>query len=157
MKDGGVIRAGPLDDMLADPGFAPVIGPSLAGAVLAGTVAAHHDDGLTELALGGARVFLPGVAASVGATIRFRVRADDVILAVGPVSRLSALNVLPAVVEDVHFGAGPGAMVALRVGDQRMLARVTQRSLGALGLAPGASCSAVVKSVAVTRAEIGPG
>ncbi|WP_340109557.1 molybdenum ABC transporter ATP-binding protein [Pikeienuella sp. HZG-20] len=157
MREGRALRAGPLDELLADPGFAPVIGPSMAGAVLTGRVVAHHDDGLSELALGPARVFLPGVAAPVGATLRFRIRADDVILAVGPVSKLSALNILPAVVEDVHLGGGPGAMIALRVGDQRLLARVTRRSLNALGLAPGAPCSAVVKSVAVMRAEIGPG
>ncbi|MEX2518772.1 MAG: molybdenum ABC transporter ATP-binding protein [Paracoccaceae bacterium] len=155
MRDGRALRAGPLDELLSDPRFAPVIGPALAGAILTGRVAAIHDDGLTELDLAPGRVFLPTLAAPIGAEVRFRIRADDVILATGPVSGLSALNILQGVVEEIHLGGGPGAMVALRVGEQKLLARITRRSLAALGLKPGSACAAVVKSVAVTRADIG--
>lgn len=64
MREGRALRAGPLDVLLADPAFAPVIGPSMAGAVLSGRAAAQLDDGLTALDLGGgAQIFLPGVAA----------------------------------------------------------------------------------------------
>lgn len=155
MREGRALRSGPLDELLADPAFAPVIGPSMAGAILSGRIIAHHEDGLSELLVSDQPVLLPRVEAPVGALVRFRVRADDVILGIGPVSQLSALNSFAAEVEEVHAGAGPGAMVALRLGDQRLLARLTRRSLNAMALQPGTPCTAIVKSVAVTRAEVG--
>jgi molybdenum ABC transporter ATP-binding protein len=51
MEAGRVRRAGPAADILADPAVAPSLGTGGAGAVLSGRVAAHHADGLSEIAL----------------------------------------------------------------------------------------------------------
>jgi molybdate transport system ATP-binding protein len=68
---------------------------------------------------------------------------------------ISALNILPATVTEVHRGEGPGVAVALLSGSDRLLARITRRSADALGLVPGTACHAVLKSVAVSHADVG--
>ena len=68
---------------------------------------------------------------------------------------LSALNILPATVTDLRTGGGPGALVQLQMGTDRILARVTRRSAAALGLAVGADCFAILKSVSVAQGDIG--
>ena len=68
---------------------------------------------------------------------------------------LSALNILPAVVVALKQGEGPGVIAQLRAGEDVILARLTRRSAEALDLAPGRSCHAIVKSVAVARGDIG--
>lgn len=51
----------------------------------------------------------------------------------------------------------PSALVSLETRAGRLLARVTQRSVGALALEAGVECFAVVKTVAIAREDIGGG
>jgi molybdate transport system ATP-binding protein len=155
MDQGRVVGIGPAQDMLADPALAPQIGPGAAGAVLTGRLVAHHDDGLSEVSVGQGALFLPHVGGAVGHDLRVRVEAKDVMIALTRPEAVSALNILPAVVGEVRPGQGPGAMVQLISGQDRILARVTQRSVAALGLQAGQSCFAVIKSVSVAPRNIG--
>ena len=43
----------------------------------------------------------------------------------------------------------------LQAGTDRLLARLTRRSVAALGLKPGAAAYAVLKSVALAKSDIG--
>ena len=70
---------------------------------------------------------------------------------------MSALNILQGTISDLRLGDGPGVMVTLAVGEDRLAARITRRSAEALGLAPGQTCHAVIKSVAVAPDAIGTG
>ncbi len=155
LEGGRVIRAGPATEVLSDPSTAPALGLRSAGAVLEGRVVAQHDDGLTEVAVSAGHLFLPRVVADIGAQLRIRIAAQDVILSRNRPEGLSALNILPATVSALHPGEGPGMMVQLQAGTDRLLARITRRSAQALDIAPGRSCFAVVKTVAVARADIG--
>lgn len=155
MEGGQVLRAGPAEDLFADPALAPVFGPRTAGALLPGRVSRHHDDGLTEIAVSGGTLFLPEVDAAPGTALRVRIEAQDVMLAMTPPDRISALNILPARITDLHQGQGPGVMVQMRAGEDLLLARITRRSADALGLAPGSACYAVLKSVAVAQGAVG--
>lgn len=151
---GRVARAGPAAEILADPESFPLMGRQEAGAILAARVAAHEPDGLTRLDHAAGPLWVAAVEASVGTAVRLRVRARDVILARTRPEGLSALNALPAMVERVPEG-GPMVDVGLRVGGEPALARVTRRSVEALGLAPGAPCWVVVKAIAVGRRDVG--
>jgi molybdate transport system ATP-binding protein len=156
LEAGSVARQGAAADVLGDPGVTPM-GVREAGAILTGRVAAHHADGLTEIALPEGRLLLPQIAAKEGREVRVRIEAQDVMLALEAPARISALNVLPATVTELRPGVGPGMLVQLRAGGEVLLARVTRRSAEALGLAPGIACFAVVKSVAVAQADVGTG
>lgn len=154
IEAGRVTRQGPAAEVLGDPAVLPA-GAREAGAVLTATVLAHHDDGLTELRAGGSPLFLPRIAAAVGSTVRVRIAAHDVILSRARPEGLSALNILPGRVAEVRAGDGPGALVAIDTPAGRLLARITRRSAGALGIAPGSPVHAVVKTVSVAPADIG--
>ena len=98
---------------------------------------------------------VPRIAASVGQSVRIRIQAQDVILSRTRPEGLSALNILPATVREIRLGDGPGALVQLALADDLILARITQRSLQALGLAVGVACFAVLKSVAIAPGDVG--
>lgn len=154
LRDGKVALCGPAEKVLADPQITRAAGVREAGAILSATVVRHHDDGLTELAISGGSLLLPRVQAETGSTIKVRVHANDVLIARQRPAGLSALNVLPARVTALRRGEGPGMLVQLAVGDDHLLARVTQRSADALGLEPDTQCHVVLKTVAVARSDV---
>ena len=133
----------------------PALGLRAAGAVLTARIVAHDADGLTRLQTAAGPVWLPRVAGAIGAGLRVRISAQDVILSVARPEGLSALNILPGTVLSVRIGDGPGALVQLDMGGERLLARITRRSADTLGLVPGLRVHAVLKSVAVAQADVG--
>ena len=154
LEDGRVLRQGRASDVLADPAVTP-LGARAAGAILQAKVARHHPDGLTELSASGLPLLLPHLDKAPGSHVRIRIAATDVIIAAQAPAGLSALNVLPGTVDALRPGGGPGAIVSLQTPAGRLLARITQRSVDALGLHPGMSCHAVIKAVAVAPDDIG--
>ena len=156
IADGRVIAQGNAVEVLGNPAILPM-GARGAGAILLARVVAHHDDGLTELQAGGVPLFLPRVTHPPGSALRVRIAAHDVILATDRPTGLSALNIIPATVTELRKGDGPGVMVGLDTGAGRLLARITRRSAGEMGLAPGKGCHAVLKSVAIAPEDVGGG
>jgi molybdate transport system ATP-binding protein len=154
VSDGRVVGQGPALQVLGDPQVTP-LGVRAAGAVLETTVRRHHEDGLSELDAGEASLFLPRVPHPPGARIRVRVAAHEVLLSRRRPEDISALNILPGRVEEIHTGRGPGAIVSIQTRAGRLLARITRRSERALGLEPGVSCYAVIKTVAIAPEDIG--
>jgi molybdate transport system ATP-binding protein len=77
-----------------------------------------------------------------------------VILAAARPSGISALNVLPGRVERLVPIEKGALEVQLRLGNERLLARVTRRSGETLGLTPGREVFAVVKTVAIDRRSL---
>jgi molybdate transport system ATP-binding protein len=155
LRDGRVLRTGPAAEVLSDPEAVPMVGSREAGAVIEARIVAQHDDGLTELAVSAGTLFLPRIEAAIGDALRLRIPAQDVILSRARPEGLSALNILPVVVTEVKEGEGPGAVVQLQAGSDLLLARLTRRSVAALGLKPGVAAHAVLKSVALAKSDIG--
>jgi molybdate transport system ATP-binding protein len=149
VQEGQVVARGKAETLFSDPRLVPIFGSGEAGALIAGRVGARAADGLTEVETAGGPVFLPGALPAQGRAIRLRIRAQDVMLAVGPVSGISALNLLEAVVESLIPEGEAGVIVVLRLREERLLARVTRRSAEALGLAPGTRVRAILKTVAL--------
>ena len=157
LEDGTVVRSGAPEHLLTDPDMVRVFGIRDAGAVLSAHVVAQPNDGVSELTVSGGRLFLPTVDAPVGAELRVRILAQDVILSRTQPEGLSALNILPVQVLAVRRGDGPGVIVQLQAGDDRLLARITRRSADAMGVVEGLECFAVMKSVAVSQPDIAVG
>jgi molybdate transport system ATP-binding protein len=155
LRDGRVVTAGPARAMLADPEALRLLGHREAGAVLTAKVVRHHDDGLTELHHPAGALFLPRIDAAPGTSVKLRIRASDVMLATEEPRQISALNMLSVTVAEIHAGEGPGAAVSLAAGSERLLARLTRRSVERLGLEPGLPVFAIVKAVAIGRADVG--
>jgi molybdate transport system ATP-binding protein len=86
----------------------------------------------------------------LGARVRVRLRAEDIMLAREEPRAISANNVLPCVVGALR-GHGDQADVQLRCGATQLVARITSASRARLGLEPGVAVFAIVKSVTVER------
>lgn len=155
ISDGRVRAVGPVHEVMGRAELYPLAGRFEAGAVLAVRVAAHDERWrLTELAGGFGKLTVPRLEAPVGAALRVRIRARDVILATTPPSGISALNILAGRVERLVPIEEGALEVQLRLGDERLLARVTRRSGEALGLAPDREVFAVIKTVAIDRRSL---
>lgn len=154
LKQGRVVATGSPAQVLGDVG---AVGARGAASVLSAQVVAHHADGLTELRMQSGALWVPRISDVLGATVRLRIAAQDVILSRGAPQGLSALNILSGTIADIRQGSGPGVMVSLDLGGERLSARITRRSCDAMGLATGQTCHAVLKSVAVAPGDVGMG
>lgn len=155
LKDGRIAAQGPLRDVMADPAVVPLLGVREAGAVIEAEVISHAEDGLSQLRISAGVLELPGVLAPVGARVRLRIMAQDVMLAVERPVGLSALNILPVTVKTIRQGDGPGAAIALTAGSDILLARITRRAVAALDLREGSEIYAVLKATTVAPSSIG--
>jgi molybdate transport system ATP-binding protein len=154
LENGRVARQGPATEVLSDPSVTP-LGAREAGSLLEAKVSAHHADGISELFAGGVTLLVPQVSFAPGTTLRIRIEAQDVMIALNRPEGISALNILPATLRDLRLGQGPGALAQLEVGSNRVLARITRRSALALNLQPGSQVFAVIKAVSVPPEAIG--
>lgn len=152
--DGGRTTAsGTVGEMFARPELEAIFGRAERGSVLDGRVDSADEDGLATIAIGGARLELASAGLVTGRSVRLRIRAGDVALAVGAVDGLSVRNRIAATVVAIRAESdGPSAEVDLDFSGSRLLARITKRSAAELGLRPGSAVTALVKAVSVERA-----
>jgi molybdate transport system ATP-binding protein len=118
----------------------PMVGRFEAVAVLAARLAAHDPRrGLSELAGTFGKLKVPRLEAPVGAALRVRIRARDVILATSPPIGTSALNVLDCRVEALFPIEEAALEVQLRLGGgvgDPAVGRGTRSLAGTRGLRP---------------------
>jgi molybdate transport system ATP-binding protein len=156
LSNGRVEALGSVADILGRAGLSALVGDADAGAVLTATVAAHEPRWeLSELAGDFGRLFVARLDLPLGTPLRVLIRARDVILATERPQGISALNVLAATVERIVPVAEEALEVELRLGRDRLLARITRRSGETLGLEPGHAVFALVKTVAIDRPGLG--
>ena len=155
LRDGKVAAMGPPGAVLGD---VAAMGVRDVASVLRARVVAHNAaDGLSELATEAGPLHLPRVPDAPGTPIRVRIAANDVILARAVPAGLSALNILRGTIVDIQPGRGPAARVILAMGADRLVARIARRSVATLGLAPGQTCYAILKALAVAPQDVGKG
>jgi molybdate transport system ATP-binding protein len=149
---GKVVAAGPAAAVLSRLDLLPEEDRDEAGSLVDFTVAGH-DAGfaLTVLRSRGGEWRVPQLDMPAGTRVRARVRARDVMIATEEPRGISALNVLPGTVTEIASGKGVDALVAIDCSGDRILARLTRRSIDRLRLAPGSVVFAVVKAVAFDR------
>ncbi len=151
---GRFVCQGSLAEVALDPRAMRVLGLRETGAVLTARVKAHETDGLTQLEHPAGALFVPQIREEIGTEVKLRLLAHDVMLASQRPSDISALNVIEGTVLSITPGDGPGAMVRLDAGGEILLARITRRSVAALGLKEGSKCFAVLKSLAIARDRV---
>ena len=125
----------------------------LPGAVLEAAIARHDEpNGLTELAFAGETLVVPHIGRALGETVRVRIDADDVMLALVRPEGVSANNILAVTIAAIRVD-GPNADVQLSLRSGHLVARITRRSLERLALKPGMGVFALIKSVTVGGRE----
>jgi molybdate transport system ATP-binding protein len=147
MREGRVTAQGPLAQIVSRPELRLTGSRAQDGTALDGVVQGH-DGRLTVVRAGGWDVRIPRLESAPGARVRLFVLARDVMLALDRPQRISARNVLQGEIADILVEDGR-ALVRLAQGGETLLSAVTPDAVMELGLTPGMSVYAVVKSVAV--------
>lgn len=150
IDEGKVAQKGPVADVLADPAAARYFAKRDAGALIACVVDRHDlDDGVTVLASGAGPILLAGQVGEIGAGVRLRIPAQDVILSnAAPVGQ-SALNAIAVTITEIAPLRNGNLAVMLRAKELPIWAEVTPLSVRRLGLEAGQSVFAIFKATAV--------
>lgn len=150
LERGRVKVSGPVQAVLASIDSPVVVGED-AGALLGGRVAERDTHWqLVRVDFDGGHLWLRDSGVPVGQSVRLRVLARDVSLTTVEPRHTSIQNHLPCTIESIAPDAHPSqVLVRVRCGASVLLARITRRALDALGLQPGSTAWAQVKSVAL--------
>lgn len=156
LADGQVTASGPAGDLLRHTTLFPQLERAEAGALIDTRVLGHDDiHDLTMLEARAGVLSVPRLRLDPGALLRVRLRGRDIILSLRRPEGLSALNVLPGRISSIEAPEGAGVDVILDCGGDGVVARLTRKSVESLGLAPGLTVYAIVKSIAFDQEVLG--
>ena len=149
--EGGRVRASGAVSELLSMVRSPVLAGDDAGVLLAGQVLALDTRWhLAQVGFDGGALWVHNSGLKLGQRLRLRVLARDVSIALVPPQASSIQNLLACQVEALEAGGHVSqALVRLVCGANFVLARITQRAVHELALAPGQAVWAQVKSVAI--------
>lgn len=150
LDTGKVLASGPAGETLAHLDLSMKLADD-AGVMVTGVVESFDARyGLLQLRAAGGTMYIAHKAQQAGTTLRMRVLARDVSLALDPQPGSSILNQLRAVVE-MEWPANETShvIVKLNAAGTPLLARITRRSRDLLGLEPGKTVWAQVKAAAL--------
>jgi len=156
LSDGAVAASGAVHELMGRIELRRLIGRYEGGAVIEARVVAQDlKSGLARLAFSGGELMAPDVDALVGESLRVRIRARDVSIALEQPRDISVLNCFRGRIAQI--GAEPGTSVDVRidVGATPILARITRHSAERLRLAEGSEVWALVKAVSLDRHSVG--
>ena len=156
LSDGRVVASGPVDQVLSDSSSRPYSGRYEAGAVIVGRVLAQDtESGLGRIGFTGGELQVADLDALPGETVRVRIRARDVALAIEAPRGTTIRNILAGQVTRIVETEGSMAEADVDVGGARIIARVTRQSIRDLRIGPGTMVYALVKAIALDRHAVG--
>ena len=155
LKDGKVVKYGPVGKVFSDIQLRESIGDEHSGAVLDTTVLEHDTDyGITRLDFMGQQLSVPIQDIATGQVLRVHIHSKDVSLATQPPEGLtSVLNILKTTVRKIGENVGYSVDIELDAG-QTLLATITRKSLSNLNLRPGQSIYAYIKAIRMINEKL---
>lgn len=150
LMDGGKVQAaGALSETLSRLDL-PLSQDRDATTVWSATVAFHETEfHLTRVSFEGGSLYLPAIEAKVGTSLRVQIYARDVSLVLEVPRATSVLNVLPAQIVGLSDGERGQTIVRLEVGNQPLLAHITQKSAIVLNLKIGKAVFVQIKGMSI--------
>ena len=155
LKDGKVVKYGPVGKVFSDIQLRESIGDEHSGAVLDTTVLEHDTEyGITRLDFMGQGLSVPIQDISPGQVLRVHIHSKDVSLATQPPEGLtSVLNILKTKVRKIGENVGYSVDIELDAG-RPLLATITRKSLSNLNLQPGQSIYAYIKAIRMVNENL---
>ena len=155
--NGGVqVTQGPPSAVLSNPRLNRIADYATLENLIDADVVGRRADGLqVELEADGLRLVAPEVESSPGERVTISIRASDILVALDVPSRISAQNVVPGVVEEIH-AHGPRVLLFVSAG-VRMMAEITPDAVRSLGLSVGDRVYLIIKSTSIAALEPGRG
>ncbi|MHA2936836.1 molybdenum ABC transporter ATP-binding protein [Vibrio sp. RC27] len=149
---GQIVASENAQTVMSKPEYLPIFRDEI-GSIFDTTVTEHQDPQITKLDVGGVVIWAPGTVGEVGDRYRCRILASDVALSLKEPSLTTMLNQLPVTISSIEGmnNASGQALVVLKLPNgQKLLAKVTLRSIAVLGLEEGLTVWAQIKSVALS-------
>ena len=155
LKDGKVVKYGPVGKVFSDIQLRESIGDEHSGAVLNTRVLEHDTSyGITRLDFMGQELSVPIQDISPGQVLRVHIHSKDVSLATQPPEGLtSVLNILKTKVRKIGENVGYSVDIELDAG-RPLLATITRKSLSNLNLRPGQSIYAYIKAIRMVNEKL---
>lgn len=163
LEQGRPLAQGPVADLLARTDL-PLSHGDHASTLIEARVQGHSPaDQISVLGFDGGRILLPMLAQTLGkdTTVRLRIQARDVSLALQRPEHTSVLNILPATVTDIIPDGSGQVLVALQLAESeqtpprpqaaRLLSRISEFSARRLRLTTGQKVYAQIKGIAIVR------
>lgn len=150
LQAGRVVFAGNTADAMAQT-LHPMTPAADAASLVQGRITAYDaQDHLSTVVFEGGRLFISGTAERrIGDSVRLRVLARDVSVALQSPTGSSILNRVPCTIHALHADSPGQVLLTLHAHTTTLLARVSARSVRELGLQPGQAVIAQIKSVAL--------
>lgn len=149
MEQGKVLASGPLTETLSRLDVPTALDRDAAmvwPVEVTGHEAEYH---MTEVAFDGGNICMPMLNVSVGTPLRLQIYARDVSITLQRPEATSILNVLPAIVTELADDDSGHVVVQLRLGNQPLLAHITQKSAKLLGLQNGMAVFVQIKGTSI--------
>jgi molybdate transport system ATP-binding protein len=156
LEQGCVVAGGGIGAVSLEPALRGIVGVDAVGAVVDGTVArVEPEQGLSTVTIGNdSRLFVTSVDLQPGQRVRLQLLARDMILAVEEPRGLSVRNQLRGTVVSITQDAG-ASLIAVDIGGETLLARISAAATRELALAPGRQVWALVKAVSFSAHALG--
>ena len=150
LMDNGRVRAsGALNSLFTRLDLGLSQGPETES-VIEATVTGHDPEyALTYMDFPGGRFAVAHNGLPPGQKTRLQILARDVSLTLARQHGTSILNIFPATVEEMRPDGPAQVTIRLLIGPVPVLARITRKSAVELGIEPGMSVHAQIKSVAL--------
>lgn len=150
LESGQVVASGPVSGISAR-GDLPLAQRDDAGALLACRIVEHDPPReLTRLEGGGATLWVPLLDVPLGAEVRVRIPAREVILAGKPPEAISLHNVVAGEVRRMtNDPARRSVLVEIALATGALVSRVTPDAISRLALVPGGPVLALIKSTSI--------
>ena len=128
---------------------------SLENMIEAEVAGLEDDGGLALLSVGNGQLVAPGFAGmNIGEIVTLSIRAGDIILALDAPTRISARNILPATVDEVHV-LDSRVLVYTDVG-VRLVVEITTSALRDLGIREGQRVYLIMKTSSIMLLDTPP-
>lgn len=149
--DNGAVKAfGPLESVWGSKVMHPWLPAEQQSTVLKTTVIGPHEHyAMTALAVGGQQLWVPQLDMPPGSTVRVRIQATDVSLALVMPQHTSIRNILQARVIESYDDNGH-VEVKLDLGGAILWGRISPWARDELGITPGLELFAQIKSVSIS-------
>ncbi len=159
---GHVVANGPIHEVWGSEPMRPWLSAKEQSMLVMATVMGHHENyAMTQLDLEGQSLWVQRVQAEKGARMRLRIFANDISIVKTKPTDSSIRNVIPVEIADVmQCDSGNGeagyCQLALKIGQQTLLANITQWAADELSLAQGQRVYAQLKGVSVAKGDSAP-